>query len=122
MTGAPLVLVVEDQPQIARAVARQLGSEFSVVLAKDAPSAIALAQEREDIAAVVSDWALGDGGSGVDVLEWFRRTRPAVPRVLFSAHVPPDLGPQIVAGSVQRYVAKPPRPDELRDTLRELLS
>lgn len=121
MPSAPVVLVVEDQPQIARMLQRQIEREFAVLLAKDAADALELAQTRDDIAVVVSDWNLGEGDNGVDVLEWFRLSRPRVPRVLLSAMVPDDLGPLIVAGSVQRYVAKPPAPDELITALRELV-
>jgi DNA-binding response OmpR family regulator len=79
-----VVLVVEDEPGIARFVRRGLESAgFTVEVAVDGPSGLAAA-DRDDIALVILDLGL-PGMAGEEVLVRLRRSRPALPVIVLTA-------------------------------------
>src|SRR4051812_42954415 len=89
-TGTPMnvtrykcsVLAVDDDPAILAILAAQLGPEFDVVTACTGEQARAvLAQRSMDI--VLSDLQLPDE-SGLQLLDWVRRTVPRTARVLLT--------------------------------------
>ena len=79
-----VVLVVEDEPGIARFVRRGLESAgFTVEVAVDGPNGLAAA-DRDDIALVSLDLGL-PGMTGEEVLVRLRRSRPALPVIVLTA-------------------------------------
>jgi len=79
-----VVLVVEDEPGIARFVRRGLESAgFTVEVAVDGPNGLAAA-DRDDIALVILDLGL-PGMTGEEVLVRLRRSRPALPVIVLTA-------------------------------------
>ena len=70
-----VVLLVEDEPNLARVIARELtGSGFRVLHALDGASALQI-HGRERPSVVILDWML-PGLSGLDVLRRLRETAP----------------------------------------------
>jgi DNA-binding NtrC family response regulator len=119
MSALP-VLVVDDDPFVRRSTAsatRALG--FQAVEAKSTEEArFVLAGHR--VSAVVSDYDLMNGGTGLDVLELAEANQPAALRVLMSGNPPPGLPLALGSGLVQHFLLKPFGIAELRQILRQL--
>ncbi|MBM3982044.1 MAG: diguanylate cyclase [Planctomycetes bacterium] len=113
------VLAVDDEPGVLAVLAAQLATDFDVVVAPTVAHARAvLAQRTFDI--VVSDLRLPDG-SGLDLLDWVRRTVPRTARVLLTGAVRlEDAVDAINHSQVHRLVLKPWRSEDLLQTLRSI--
>ena len=104
-TDTPIVLVVEDDPQVRQTLRRILSLRgFSVRVAPTAPEGIDAAR-LETIAAAILDLGLEpEGMSGLHVLSWLR-SQPAyltLPVVIFTGRV--DL-PEHVEEQIRRHRA-----------------
>ncbi len=113
------VLVVDDEPQIARIARDYLQhAGFEVVVASDGPSAVSLARSRApDL--IVLDLAL-PGLDGVDVTRTLRR-ESNVPIIMLTARVEESdrlLGLELGADD---YITKPFSPRELVARVRAVL-
>jgi DNA-binding response OmpR family regulator len=116
---AAQVVVVEDEPTIAAAVADRLRADgYTVHVASDGPSGVALcAQVRPDV--VVLDLML-PGYDGYEVCRRLRAERP-VPVLMLTAR---DDETDVVAGlrmGADDYVTKPFSPRELSARVAALL-
>src|SRR4051812_44654906 len=116
---AAKVVVVEDEPTIAAAVADRLRADgYDVHVAADGPSGVALcAQERPDV--VVLDLML-PGFDGYEVCRRLQADRP-VPVLMLTAR---DDETDVVAGlrmGADDYVTKPFSPRELSARVAALL-
>jgi CheY-like chemotaxis protein len=105
-------LVVDDDPEVRRALARFLRPELEVCLAGSVADArvVVAGLDRLDVAFV--DWELPDG-TGEQILEWLSRWPDAI-RVLISARfassasaAPPPPGTELLASSVASDGAAP---------------
>ena len=118
MTGAR-ILVVDDEPQILRAVGTSLrGAGYDVATATNATEAISTAAMRPP-AAVILDLVLPDG-SGVDVCRELRRWTD-VPILVLSAVGDEREKVDALDAGADDYVTKPFGIDELLARLRALL-
>ena len=86
--NAARILVVEDERAIRLAIAGLLKKEgYDVELAESASAALSLlADEHRHFDLVLTDLALGQGGTGMDVLAGSKKTRGATPVVMITAH------------------------------------
>jgi PAS domain S-box-containing protein len=120
---APHVLVVEDDPAVLDATRMLLKVEgFRVSLASSLAEAVQKANEHSDIDVIVSDYHLGNGETGTDVIASVRRI------------LGPRLGAVLVTGDTStavkelrhdervRLASKPIRAEELLALTRVLLS
>ena len=98
------VLLVDDEPEQLRLLARHLGAH-EVVLAERVDAALeVLATSEFDV--VVTDNGM-PGASGVDLLTRVAADYPGVFRIMHSGSVPEDLDALVAAGVIERFVAKP---------------
>jgi len=112
--GAPIaskepqrVLVVEDDPALRKAMARELRAEFEVTLAGGLVPALEVLGRTDRLSAVVSDLMM-DGPVGIDLLEEVRRRTPTCARILVSGTVvEADIRDAVTSGTVQQFVSKP---------------
>lgn len=115
----PTIVVVEDDADIAGAVAARLRSEgMTVEVAGDGPSAVSLV-ERVQPDAVVLDLLL-PGFDGLEVCRRIQRTKP-VPVLMLTAR---DSETDLVVGlevGADDYMTKPFSPRELVARVRALL-
>lgn len=81
--GGPVALVLDDDPLVVRALARQLASHFSVLSVGTVRGALCWLQRAPRIDLAVLDYELPDG-SGSAVLRELRARHPAAARVLMS--------------------------------------
>ncbi len=115
--GRCTVLLVDDEPDILLLYRGLLADEFDVLTARDAREARA-AFGRRDIDVVLTDQRM-PGLTGVELLEWVVAHHPRTQRLLWTGFA--DLGDAVDAvnrGQVFRYLAKPPKPDDVRNALR----
>ncbi len=112
----PCVLVVDDETEITASVAELLRDEYAVLTASSADEALALLEEHA-VAAILTDQRM-PGGSGAELLERALHIAPETTRILFSGYS--DISVVVDAvneGQVFHYLAKPWRPEELREVL-----
>jgi CheY-like chemotaxis protein len=118
----PVVLVVDDEPDILEAIALQLQRECKVVTAESGVDALRILSESGPIAAVISDQRM-PGMDGIELLRRVQLEYPDTTRVLQTAQS--DLNAAISAindGGVFRYLSKPIPAEELRSTVREAVA
>jgi CheY-like chemotaxis protein len=103
----PRALVVDDDPEVRRALARFLRPELDVCLAGSVSDARALVENLDRLDMAFVDWELPDG-TGEQILEWLTRWPDAI-RVLISARFAADLvGPGSASSvGVERTSSRP---------------
>jgi DNA-binding NtrC family response regulator len=104
----PTVLLVDDDALVRNAIARELGRACLVHQASSCAEALELLGAGHKFAAVITDYNLGEGPTGLELLEVAQRQWPKSLRVLTSAMVSRRLlDHELTKGTVQRFVAKP---------------
>jgi len=117
--SAPVILIVDDEPQILRALEPSLrGAGYEVATATTAAEAHTQAASRLP-EAIVLDLVLPDG-SGIDVCRELRRWYEA-PVIVLSAVGEERLKIQALDAGADDYVTKPFSVDELLARLRAAL-
>jgi two-component system cell cycle sensor histidine kinase/response regulator CckA len=113
------VIVVEDEPQVRRLLARILREQgFAVTPAGCGTEALSLLVDRADI--VVLDMRLPDL-SGPDVARQVWRRWPDLPILFISGYPEPALRDRGAQDLVQAFLAKPFTGDQLVDAVHRLL-
>lgn len=106
------ILVVDDDPQVGRLVARLLRSaEVNVDVFDDAEEALAAARS-EDYDLVISDIVMPKMG-GLELLRAVRSFDLDLPVILLTGTPTIDSAKRAVEYGAYRYLTKPPDPDEL---------
>lgn len=102
------VLVVDDDPSIRKALARELQREFEVCLADGHAAAIQMLDGDTGFCAVVSDLMMGPGANGEELLSEVRRCSPRSARLMISGSVTEGQATRIVEdGVAHEFIAKP---------------
>jgi signal transduction histidine kinase len=78
------ILVVDDEPLVARSVARLLGQAHEVLCAHSVGGALDLLSMHEHIDVVISDWVMPDGGAQALVRHMAHRGYQDVPVVVMT--------------------------------------
>lgn len=116
-SGAPVVLVVEDEFFVRADIADQLRSAgFQVLEAESGESALHFASNGHGVDIVFTDIRLGGALNGWDIGEAFRSTRPEI-GVIYASGASIDP-PREVRGS--RFFAKPYRGCDIVQACRDL--
>jgi PAS domain S-box-containing protein len=111
-----VVLVVDDEPLVRRALARALGSRgYTVLEADSGDEALALVEARGGVDLLLSDVVM-PGMRGPELVRAFRARWPGRPALLMSGY--PDGGTD---GAVAVDLQKPLTPDVLARVVREAL-
>jgi thioredoxin reductase (NADPH) len=122
MVTRPVLLTVEDDPAVSRAVARDLrrryGEDYRVVRADSGPAALDALREltvRGDATAVIlADYRM-PGMTGVEFLEQAMDIQPAAKRVLLTAYADTDAAIRAINDvDLDHYLLKPWDPPEER--------
>jgi two-component system copper resistance phosphate regulon response regulator CusR len=112
-------LLLEDDQETAETLAKGLGQEgHEVAVARDVPTALALAAEASFDAAVLD--LMVPGGSGYDVLEVLRRQEPRVPVLLLTARSAVEDRVHGLDRGADDYLVKPFSFPELAARMRAL--
>ena len=111
-----LILLVDDEPAIARAYSRTLGiAGFSVVTATDGREAAAAAR-AQNFDVIVSDIAMPEM-NGLELLRAVREHDLDVPFVLMTGGPAVDSAVRAVEYGALRYLIKPVEPAELEEVI-----
>ena len=111
MTHKAKLLVVEDQPNERRAMARLLKMEgYDAHTAQNADEALGRIGEPVDL--VITDLKMPDS-SGVELLRRWKAERPATPFVMVTAYAEVDSAVAAMKLGAKDYLTKPVKPDEL---------
>ncbi len=115
------VLIVEDEAGIRLALSGLLRREgYEVAQASDGREAeLLLRAGPYDL--VLTDLALGNGPSGLDVLRCVRETAPECPVVMITAHGNEKVAVEAMRLGAEDYVPKPFDNDEIRLVVRRAL-
>jgi DNA-binding NtrC family response regulator len=120
MKMAPLpsrVLVVDDEPLVAGAIARMAESfGHDVLLADGVPAALRIF-ENESIDVVLTDVRLGDQ-DGLVLLRSVQERSPMVPVVLITGQATIGAAMEAIQAGAYEYLAKPPDRDRIGVILR----
>jgi CheY-like chemotaxis protein len=118
----PRVLVVDDDAPVARALRRELTSEFEVLVALGPEPAAAALAGAPDLAAVITDLVM-NGPRGLEVLREAVERVPGCARILLSGTPDaPEVQRALDAGLAHGFVAKPWTPGEIRATVRSAIT
>lgn len=103
------VLLVDDHPLILEAVSEMLRRyRYTVFTAPDAMKAVALwHKHRNDLRAIISDYHLGKGRTGISLLREISVAQPSLLLVLTSASVTPDVMAEVGRTSTIHCLPKP---------------
>jgi YesN/AraC family two-component response regulator len=112
----PAILIVDDDVNVTRSLARSLRDQFVVFTANSAAEALEIIA-REDIAVVLTDQRM-PGLTGVELLERAQHIRPDAVGIIISGYTDiVALVDAINLGTVRGYVPKPWDVSELRHRL-----
>ncbi len=132
MASNPALIVVDDEVEVLRAIARDLrrqyGSDYRILRAQTGDEVLEacadLEKKGQTVALVLSDQRM-PGLSGVDVLRQVAPIFPDAKRVLLTAYADTDAAIQAInAAGVDYYLLKPwdPPEDNLYPVLDDLLA
>ena len=118
--GRQTILVVEDEP-IVRLVARDILEDagFDVIEATAGEEAIAVLDERRDIAALFTDVHMPGEPDGLSLARMAPARWPRVKVAVTSGRARPNVG-DLPPGTL--FVPKPYRPEQLTIDLQRLMS
>jgi CheY-like chemotaxis protein len=123
-TRPPTVLVVDDEAEIVRLLARALGAAGFVVLTAGggAEAVEVYRRERERIDLVLLDVQMPPPLDGPEALRELQRIEPAVRAAFMSGSAGDYTADELLARGARRVFAKPfTSLTELADALRDLL-
>src|SRR4029453_14061022 len=117
----PRILVVEDERAIQIALAGLLGrAGYEVSIAAGGTDAIAML-EAAAYDLVLTDLALGNGPSGMDVLGKAKALRPETAVVRITAHGAEKIAVEAMKAGAEDYLPKPFDNDQIRLVVRRAL-
>ncbi len=117
----PKILVVDDEPDICKALAFLLKQEeYSVVTANSGEQAIGkLNEEQFDV--VLTDLKMGGRSEGLEVLEKVRGTAPDTAVVIMTAFASVESAIDAMKKGAVDYIVKPFHNEEIRLTIKRIL-
>ena len=119
----PLIYVVDDQPVITEFLQSFLdGCGYRIRTFHSPEEAIeAFSQDKEKPALIITDFHMGEGMNGVELIHVLQAAHPGLKSLLFSGTATPELIEQM-SPQPDGFEQKPSSPKRLRETIRSLLA
>ena len=118
--GAPLLLIVDDEPRILSALRRALRRESFEILAAETPTEALRIFDAHEVDLVLSDYKM-PGMTGLQLLAALAERRPGVVRMLITGWTEAIPEQEMGEVGVHAVINKPWDVEELRETLRRAL-
>ena len=120
--SAHTILVVEDERNLRRVMGAWLeGEGFTAVTARDAEEAQArIAETEPDL--VISDHRLGQGMSGVELMQTLKAHKPGLPVIIVTAYGNVEHAVAAMHAGADHYLTKPVEEADLVALARNLLN
>jgi EAL domain-containing protein (putative c-di-GMP-specific phosphodiesterase class I) len=115
--GRATVVVVDDDPQVLRALGRSLEGSFDVKEYESPEQAIDHVR-RGGVSVVISDVAMPKM-TGIELLRAIRNQDPDIPVILITGEPSLEGATSAIELGVFRYLRKPCRPEEVRTTAEQ---
>jgi len=116
-----MVVLVDDEPEVLKALKRSLAREPYLVLTTSRPKEALRWVESLDVSAVVSDERMPDM-TGTELLARISDRSPATARIILTAYAGPTAQLPRLRQSIECMIAKPWDDSMLRQALREFLA
>lgn len=119
--GRPVVLCVDDEPQVLEGLALHLRRGHEVLLANGGQEALSTLAERPDVAVIISDMRM-PGMDGATFLSHARERHPDSVRILLTGHAEMDAAISAVNdGQIFRFLTKPCPPPTVLATVTDAI-
>jgi DNA-binding NtrC family response regulator len=119
MTGQPLIVCVDDDVEVARAIARTLKREHLTLMSTTEPEEALEWVLENEVAVLVSDFEM-PFMNGIELSARVKKLRPTTVRILMTGHVTADTAVRgINTGGVFRFVPKPFENSDLATIVHE---
>lgn len=119
---SPLLLLVDDEPNILKSLGRLFrNADYRLLLANSGEEGKEVIAANPDIDLIISDMRM-PGINGADLLAYARDVMPDTMRILLTGHA--DMASTVDAinrGQIYRYISKPWDDDEVRFLVRQAL-
>ena len=113
----PKILIIDDEKPILSAMQRSLKDDFDVFTAETPEQALEIIRDN-DIEAVISDYALGEGITGADLLSVLSKDKPHIARIMLTGHHAPHIAEEAInRAGVFKFITKPWDDKELKFVL-----
>jgi CheY-like chemotaxis protein len=117
MQSKPIVLCVDDEPNVVESLALNLRSRYKVLTALSGPLGLEMLRQEPEVAVVVSDMRMPEM-DGAQFLAEVKRTAPSAVRMLLTGYSDIDAAMRAVnEGQIFRFLTKPCDPQHLLATL-----
>lgn len=119
--GLPTVLIVDDEPDFLRGLARSIPKEIPsrILTAERAIDALKLL-EKNSVELVLTDVRMPDM-NGLELLEQIKSRNPLVTVVIMTAYGTIDAAVDAIKKGAYDFVQKPFKPDEINRVLKKAL-
>ncbi len=112
------VLFVDDEPNVLKAIERQLRREFSVFSSSSGRQALELIRKSRPFAVIVSDMRMPEM-NGVQLLARVKEIAPETVRMMLTGNADQETAIQAVnEGNIFRFLNKPCPPDMLKGAVQ----
>ncbi len=122
MPDKPILLCVDDEPEVLAGLRLQLRKEYRVYTATSGDEGLTALAEHPNCAIVISDMRM-PGMNGAQFLTLVRERAPEVTRLLLTGQSDIDAAISAINnGQIFRFLNKPCPPDRLRGALADALA
>ena len=115
-----IILIVDDDELVRRALERALRSTGYQILTAEGGSRALELLEKNDVIAVISDHLM-PGMTGLELMREVKRRYPHIVKVIVTGFMPERVAEALSLGEIDRFMTKPWENTELRSTLESAL-
>lgn len=116
----PVVLVVEDDPNMQQLIESVLGTLNADVVRVKAPQVALEVLESSEVGVVVTDLRM-PGVDGMEILKFARKCNALTQVIMITGYATVESAVEALKGGAYDYLQKPFEPDELRHTVQRAL-